>query len=80
MELLAPSAIKYWRATLGPTDPVVARSDAPDTVRALFGTDTTYNAAHGSDSPESAERVSSLRTSITIFQHATNKWFSRNSN
>lgn len=58
MELLAPSAIKHWRAILGPTDPVIARSQAPDTIRALFGTDTTYNAAHGSDSPESAERVS----------------------
>ena len=58
MELLAPNAIRYWRSTLGPTDPVVARNDAPNSIRALFGTDTTYNAAHGSDSPEAANRVS----------------------
>jgi nucleoside-diphosphate kinase len=57
MELLAPSAIRYWRVSLGPTDPDVARSDAPNTLRALFGKDTTYNAAHGSDSPEAAARV-----------------------
>lgn len=57
MELLAPSAIKYWRTVLGPTDPATARTSSPDSVRAHFGTDTTYNAAHGSDSPEAAERV-----------------------
>lgn len=60
MELLAPSAVRYWRINLGPTDPVVARSDAPNTVRGLFGTDTTYNAAHGSDSPEAAARELNL--------------------
>lgn len=67
MELLAPSAIRYWRVTLGPTDPVVARSDAPNTVRALFGKDTTYNAAHGSDSPEAASRVSCSSNSVCLF-------------
>ncbi|XP_046458567.1 nucleoside diphosphate kinase 7-like isoform X1 [Daphnia pulex] len=60
MELLAPSAIRYWRVSLGPTDPDVARSDAPNTLRALFGKDTTYNAAHGSDSPEAAARELNL--------------------
>lgn len=67
MELLAPSAVRYWRINLGPTDPVVARSDAPNTVRGLFGTDTTYNAAHGSDSPEAAARVScAFSTSLLL--------------
>ena len=57
MELLAPFAIQRWRNVLGPTDPAVARSSAPDSLRSHFGTDTTYNAAHGSDSPEAAQRV-----------------------
>ena len=57
MELLAPSAVLQWRKVLGPTDPEKARSEHPNTIRALFGTDTTYNAAHGSDSIEAAIRV-----------------------
>lgn len=70
MELLAPSAVRYWRINLGPTDPVVARSDAPNTVRGLFGTDTTYNAAHGSDSPEAAaEGKLRILNQLTLSTH-----------
>ena len=57
MELMRTDAVKHWRRMLGPTDPLVARSDCPDTIRAKFGKDMTKNAAHGSDSTESAERV-----------------------
>jgi len=56
MELMRTDAVKHWRRMLGPTDPLVARSDCPDTIRAKFGKDMTKNAAHGSDSTESAER------------------------
>ena len=54
MELLATDAVNKWRALLGPTDTAKAKATAPGTVRALFGTDGTRNAAHGSDAPESA--------------------------
>lgn len=57
MELLAPSAIANWRKTLGPTDSSVARNQAPDSLRAHFGIDKSFNAAHGSDSVEAAHRV-----------------------
>jgi len=60
MELRAPSAVAAWRQTLGPTDPEKARLESPDTLRARFGTDTTYNAAHGSDSVQAAVRELSL--------------------
>ena len=66
MELLAPFAITNWRKTLGPTDPEVATSEAPNSIRAHFGTDKTYNAAHGSDSPEAAQRVFKKRTYIYL--------------
>jgi len=60
MELLAPSAIANWRKTLGPTDSSVARNQAPDSLRAHFGIDKSFNAAHGSDSVEAAHRELNL--------------------
>jgi nucleoside-diphosphate kinase len=38
----------------GPTDSKTAQQQAPDSIRAMYGTDGTRNAAHGSDSPASA--------------------------
>ena len=57
MELIADDGIKKWRKLMGPTDCEVARKDAPGSVRALFGKDKTFNAVHGSDSSEAAQRV-----------------------
>mmetsp|Transcript_13193 Transcript_13193/g.41744 ORF Transcript_13193/g.41744 Transcript_13193/m.41744 type:complete len:444 (+) Transcript_13193:177-1508(+) len=54
MELVAEDAIQKWRTLLGPTDVEVAKTDAPNSIRAHFGTDKTQNAAHGSDAPETA--------------------------
>ncbi|CAH1782163.1 unnamed protein product [Owenia fusiformis] len=56
MELMGDNAIGKWRDTLGPTDSSIARSAAPMSIRARFGTDNTRNACHGSDSPISAAR------------------------
>jgi len=56
LELAGKDAIKRWRALLGPTNSIKARTEAPRSVRALFGTDGQNNAAHGSDAPESAAR------------------------
>jgi nucleoside-diphosphate kinase len=57
LELLAENGMAKWRELLGPTDSEQARKDAPGSIRARFGKDKSLNAAHGSDSCISAERV-----------------------
>ncbi len=54
------SAISDWRRLAGPTNSAKARVTSPASLRALFGTDGTMNAVHGSDSPLSANRELSL--------------------
>jgi len=56
MELVADNAIAKWRQFIGPTNSEKAKAEAPGSIRALFGTDGTKNACHGSDSLESAAR------------------------
>eukprot|EP00192_Tetraselmis_astigmatica_P010881 CAMPEP_0117657936 /NCGR_PEP_ID=MMETSP0804-20121206/5595_1 /TAXON_ID=1074897 /ORGANISM="Tetraselmis astigmatica, Strain CCMP880" /LENGTH=364 /DNA_ID=CAMNT_0005464421 /DNA_START=241 /DNA_END=1331 /DNA_ORIENTATION=+ len=60
MELMAPDAIAKWRALIGPTNSDTARAEAPKSLRALFGTDNTMNACHGSDAPETAAEESAF--------------------
>ncbi|XP_065056244.1 nucleoside diphosphate kinase homolog 7-like [Rhopilema esculentum] len=60
MELMAHDAIKKWRSLLGPTNTLKAREEAPGSIRAIFGSDGTRNACHGSDSGASAERESNF--------------------
>lgn len=66
LELLKRNAVKEWRKLLGPTDSVKARIEEPNSIRALFGTDKTENAAHGSDSIEAAKRVIVARSHSTL--------------
>lgn len=54
--LARENAITYWRQIIGPTQTSTARDEAPDSIRALFGTDNQRNAVHGSDSSSSAVR------------------------
>ena len=60
LELVAEDAVAKWRALIGPTDCVVARREAPNSLRALYATDKTHNACHGSDSDENAAIESSF--------------------
>eukprot|EP00073_Rattus_norvegicus_P051764 XP_017454148.1 PREDICTED: nucleoside diphosphate kinase 7 isoform X1 [Rattus norvegicus] len=60
MEILRDDAICEWKRLLGPANSGIARSEAPGSVRALFGTDGIRNAAHGSDTFESAAREMEL--------------------
>ena len=60
LELAGDNAVQQWRQLIGPTNSARAREEAPETLRALFGTDGQRNAAHGSDSAESAEREINL--------------------
>ncbi|XP_034970318.1 nucleoside diphosphate kinase 7 isoform X1 [Zootoca vivipara] len=56
MEILGDDAISRWKDLLGPANSSVARTDAPNSVRACFGTDGIRNVAHGPDSFASAAR------------------------
>lgn len=57
MEILRDDAVCEWKRLLGPANSGAAQTDAPGSVRALFGTDGIRNAAHGPDSVASAARV-----------------------
>ena len=48
------NAISSVREIIGPTDSEEARKIAPNSIRALYGTDKGKNAIHASDSEESA--------------------------
>ncbi|XP_043197319.1 nucleoside diphosphate kinase homolog 5-like [Amphibalanus amphitrite] len=56
MVLSKDRAVRAWRRLLGPTSVAAAIKKHPDSIRARFGSSDTENAAHGSDSAESAER------------------------
>ncbi|XP_077997128.1 thioredoxin domain-containing protein 6-like isoform X3 [Glandiceps talaboti] len=44
------------RALLGPADVLIAKEEAPESLRAVYGTDTITNALHAADSEETAAR------------------------
>mmetsp|Transcript_16047 Transcript_16047/g.66106 ORF Transcript_16047/g.66106 Transcript_16047/m.66106 type:complete len:227 (+) Transcript_16047:472-1152(+) len=56
MVLEKENAVADWRSLLGPTNSKQAEEEAPDSIRARYGTDVQKNAAHGSDSSVAAER------------------------
>ncbi|XP_030583683.1 nucleoside diphosphate kinase homolog 7 isoform X1 [Archocentrus centrarchus] len=56
MELMGDEAMSIWRRLLGPADSAAARREAPQSVRARFGTDGIKNVGHGSDSLAAAAR------------------------
>ncbi len=60
MELIGKNAVATWRTMMGPTDTQTAQEQAPQSIRALYGTDQTRNACHGSDSSQSAARELAL--------------------
>lgn len=60
IEMKGENGVQIWREMLGPTNSAQARRDAPSSIRAKFGTDSTRNACHGSDSVDSATREIAL--------------------
>ncbi|XP_047559714.1 nucleoside diphosphate kinase 7 isoform X2 [Lutra lutra] len=60
MEILRDDALCEWKRLLGPANSGMARTEAPESLRALFGTDGIRNAAHGPDSFASAAREMEL--------------------
>ena len=54
--LTKQDAVSSWRDLIGPTNASRAKQEAPQSLRARYGTDQTRNALYGSDSYLSAER------------------------
>ena len=65
MVLKGDDAIERYRTLMGATNPAQA---APNTIRALHGTDVEKNAVHGSDGPDTAEQE------IAFFRSALSRW------
>jgi nucleoside-diphosphate kinase len=75
MELVAENAVEGWRKLIGPTRTSVAKTQAPNSIRAIFGTDDTRNAVHGSDSGPSWKRETDFFFSRNV---RTSAYFSSN--
>ncbi|XP_054876177.1 nucleoside diphosphate kinase 7 [Poeciliopsis prolifica] len=56
MEVTGDEAMCIWRTLLGPADSAAARQEAPQSIRAKFGTDAIQNVCHGSESLAAAAR------------------------
>merc|ERR1711964_451251 len=56
MQFVGNNAVQGWRKVLGPTNPIEAKQNAPESIRAKFGSTNPRNAAHGSDGGASAHR------------------------
>uniref|UniRef100_A0A286XQE1 NME/NM23 family member 9 n=1 Tax=Cavia porcellus TaxID=10141 RepID=A0A286XQE1_CAVPO len=52
--------ITAWRDLMGPSDPNVARREQPESLRAQYGTEMPFNAVHGSQDREDADRELAL--------------------
>jgi nucleoside-diphosphate kinase len=65
MVLGGAGAIERYRHLMGATDPAQA---APNTLRALYGTNVERNAVHGSDGPDTAAQE------IGFFSSALSRW------
>ncbi|XP_071198019.1 thioredoxin domain-containing protein 6 isoform X2 [Salvelinus alpinus] len=66
--------VPAWREFIGPADIEEARRDKPESLRAQYGSETLFNALHGSDDSHQARRelaffFPSFRTSSRAEQH-----------
>uniref|UniRef100_A0A8C9KF38 NME/NM23 family member 9 n=1 Tax=Panthera tigris altaica TaxID=74533 RepID=A0A8C9KF38_PANTA len=52
--------ITAWQMLMGPCDPDVARREQPDSLRAQYGTEMPFNAVHGSQDRDDANRELAL--------------------
>ncbi|KAI0984909.1 hypothetical protein GJ496_009677 [Pomphorhynchus laevis] len=55
--MLREDAVAAWRQLIGPTDPKQAIAEAPQSLRARFGTDIMRNCLHGASHPVKANET-----------------------
>ena len=60
MTVIGVNAVQRWLDFIGPRDSEIAKREAPDTLRAIYGTDMTKNGVHGSADIEHVEWVKLL--------------------
>ncbi|XP_073767548.1 thioredoxin domain-containing protein 6 isoform X2 [Danio rerio] len=57
LALVKEGAVEHWRNILGPKDPIKAKNEQPDSLRAQFSVEnSSINQLHGSSSSEEAEK------------------------
>ncbi|KAL5249317.1 hypothetical protein ACHWQZ_G018245 [Mnemiopsis leidyi] len=56
LELMGDDVIARWNKIIGPNNASEARSKVPQSLRALYGSNGTANACHGSENPAAAAR------------------------
>jgi nucleoside diphosphate kinase len=66
LALAKENAISLWRDIVGPASSIHAKEVAPNSIRALYGTDSRINAVFGADSQEMAARLKSLLLDSSI--------------
>ncbi|XP_067686631.1 thioredoxin domain-containing protein 6-like isoform X2 [Haliotis asinina] len=54
MVLSREDAVSGWREVIGPTNPEQAQTEAPESIRAMYGKDILLNAVHGSSDIDQA--------------------------
>lgn len=53
-EMVGEDAISKWKTLIGPKDPAVARSENPESLRAIYGQELASNGFHGAETEEEA--------------------------
>lgn len=57
---MSADALQSWKKLIGPENASQAKSEAPSSIRALFGADTIRNAVHGSENFQQKKAESDL--------------------
>ena len=60
LEVVGDNAISNWRMIAGPTNPAQAKTEAPKSIRAIFGTDSLRNAIHAARDGPNAKREAEI--------------------
>ena len=76
MELVRENAISVLQQIMGPTNSLIAKNQAPNSIRGAFGKDSLRNAIHGSENSDQFKRecsffFSSARKTTALLNNCT---------